>query len=141
MDNNVLFAFLELCSEFKESNIWLDKQALYACEHKLNANVYDYPMLLLYYPICRTAEYWNKVCSGYVLNSKDKEVIKETANQIWYAVDCRNDVKNDTSSERIPIRKDIYDILCSHFCISPSGGINRNELHSIAGKVWEELGE
>ena len=139
MEGKVLSAFAELCYIFKNSEIWLDKKALVACNNSLaNANGYEYPMLLLYLPIAEMANYKERNFDR--LKKEELSEFKELANAIWYAVDCRNDVRQSTSEMNIHIPANVKNILYSHFGISNDKPMNRNLLHCIAADIWKELG-
>lgn len=141
MEKTVLKAFIDLCTVFKNSSIWIDSDPVFSYIHKEDSvNSYDYPILLLYIPIVKMSSFKSKFDNKEEFCEKDLEIIKELSNDIWYAVDNRNDVRQATSNHDIYINDSLKVILYEHFKIPENKNMNRDLLHVIAGKLWGELG-
>lgn len=118
--------------------MWKDKEALKALETSSeDANPMNYPMLLLYYPLAH---------ANAILQSKDFVEFKidslaDIANDVWYSLDCRTDVWNDTCDTEIELDTSIRDILFSRYNIEKNKNINRRVLMYISGEFWKELDE
>ena len=135
--DEVILKYLELCDCFKNSDIWKDKEAIKQYE---KLSIYDYPILLLYNPIVKASEILRKLKTG-VCDIKDNyESINHIAGEIWYAIDCRSDVKDCTTNDSITVSDKTVKPLIKHFGINSNVLINRSFLRDISGRIWEELG-
>lgn len=130
--NDILFAYLGLCCEFLNSNIWKDIKA-----KTIHAKRENHPMLKLYIPVRNASDLYFKIKRGVENINNLHSVIKELANKIWYAI-CENDVRNATDeNEVIVIGAQIKNPLSS--CYDSEEPINRAYLLHISEKIASDI--
>lgn len=138
--NNIIIDYLELCKSFRDAEIWLDPKAIDKFEKSYNYTWEDSPILLLYEPIYNACVILDRIKSGeYELKDKLIE-INHIAGEIWYAIDCRMDVKELTTNSSINAPSKIINHLIKHYKFVKDVEINRSFLRDVSGEVWEELG-
>lgn len=130
----ILLAYLMLCREFMNSEIWKDKNAkLCYMIDPIKTKTEDHPMLKLYIPVSEASELYDKFKSDIKNIKKIYSEIKHLANKIWYAIG-ENDVRLTTDGNIVVvIGKKIKNTLSQ--CYDKDEPINRAYLLHISEKI------
>lgn len=140
MSDSIIIDYLKLCKYFRDSDIWLDTRAIEKYKKNKKYTWEDSPMLLLYDSVFHACIILEDIENGGVDISSQIVDINHIAGQIWYAIDCRMDVKEMTADSAIKVPSKITSRLIKHYKFDKSVEINRGFLRDVSGEVWEELG-
>lgn len=96
---------------------------------------------LLYLPVCRLSSIYEKVRNDISLldDLKMLSAIKNDSNGIWYAIDCRSDIRRMIPNDIITVDPESKNKVLS-FCRVPlNTSINIDKIHLIAGEIELEI--
>ena len=137
--NNALIRYMQLCEAFRGSDIWSDeaKQAIqYFLDYK---EMMDNPIYDLYNPLFRAGEILNGIKENKFRVSEKHSEIKQIASEVWFALDRRSYVRDNTSDKEIKIENVIVDELVACFGRGETTKNNKYFLWFISGEVEQEL--
>lgn len=137
--NNALIRYMQLCEAFRDSDIWSDeaKQAIqYFLDYK---EMNDNPIYDLYWPLFRAGEILRGIKEGKFRVSEKHSDIRQIADEVWFALDRRSYVRDNTSDKEIKIESEIVDDLVACFGRGETTKNNKFFLWFISGEVEQEL--
>ena len=137
----ILKGYLALCKAYCVSDIWIDKEAVIKYQNDGKADQFESPMLMLYEPVYKLS----KLCEMIVDGKQDIDnhvikSIKQKADEIWYAIEQRADVRDLTTNDAVIVDENIVSGLALLLEIQEPEVVNRSFLCTVSGIIWEMLG-
>lgn len=133
--------YIQLCKSFCVSDIWKDTKAIIKYHVDNKADELESPMLMLYEPVFKLTKLGEELSTGKL--SFDESVLKQVkqkADEIWYAVEQRSDVRDLTSDDEVEIDPEIVGSLVVLLELSKPSMVNKSFLRDISGEIWDLLG-
>jgi len=94
----------------------------------------------LFAPLNHACKVLKEINNGDCLIPDKYNDIHQIADEVWYALEQRSYIRDNTSEREILVDKEVVDDLVNFFGRGETSIINRDFLWYISGEVWEMLG-
>lgn len=138
--DEMLVRYLQLCEAFRDSDIWSDEARKSMLHYLIDKDEIEPPVMDLFYPLNRACKILKELNNGDCIVSDKYEEIHKIADGVWYALEQRSYIRDNTSEKEINVDKAIVEDLVRVFGRGETKVNNKYLLQYISGEVWDALG-